>query len=226
MTALVIAGWLSALVATVFAATLRRRLESTADAEHELRGPLAALSLARESSRRGRLAEDELCAVLDSQLDRAMRGLGELTAARIGRPAATKPGPVRLDALVRGLTAGWDPVARARGCLMRLEWSAGPVTVRADRERLSQALGNLMSNAVEHGDGRVTLRARRHGSAVRLEIASSGGWDASSSADPDRRRGRGLAIAARAVEESGGSLAVAARPSEAELAVDLPLDEP
>ena len=226
MTTLVVAGWLSALVAAAFAVTLRKRLESTADAEHELRGPLAALSLARESSRRGRLAEAELSAVLDSQLDRALRGLGELTAARSGRRAAPKPGPVRLDALVRGLTAGWDPVARARGRVMRLEWAAGPVTVRADRDRLSQALGNLMSNAVEHGDGRIILRARRRGGAVRLKIASSGGWNGSSGTNPHRRRGRGLAIAARAVEESGGSLAVAARPSEAELTIDLPLDEP
>lgn len=225
MTALAIAGWMSAALAVGLLVTLRRRLEATADAEHELRGPLAALSLALESSRLGRLSDAELRAAMDSQMDRALHGLAELAAARTGREKQSRSSVVRLDDLAGRLAAGWEPVARASGRLVRLDWAAGPVSVRADPGRLAQALGNILSNAVEHGDGRVTVRARRRGAGVRLEVASSGGWGRAPGADRRPGRGRGLAIAARAVEDAGGSLAVAARPSESELAIELPLDE-
>jgi signal transduction histidine kinase len=81
---------------------------------------------------------------------------------------------------------------------VEIDWRAGPVRVRADRGRLAQALGNLLANAVEHGAGPIRVSAWRSGERVRLEVVNR--------AD----RGRGLRIASRAVEQSGGTLAVAA----------------
>ena len=77
---------------------------------------------------------------------------------------------------------------------MRLRWDAGPAVVRADRGRLAQAFSNLLANAVEHGTGRVEVRGSRAGVAgARRDVQRRGS-----------RRGRGLGIAARAVEEAGG----------------------
>ena len=94
---------------------------------------------------------------------------------------------------------------------MRFRWEAGPAVVRADSRRLAQAFSNLLANAVEHGSGRVEARGRRAGERVRVEIRDEG------------PRGRGLGIAARAVEEAGGVLEVERAADGTTVAVELPL---
>jgi signal transduction histidine kinase len=94
---------------------------------------------------------------------------------------------------------------------VKLDWEAGPITVRADRGRLSQALGNLLSNAVEHGGARVLVTGRRSKRGVRIEVRDSG-------------RGHGLGIAKRAVGEAGGSLSAEAAGAGRAYAIDLPIE--
>ena len=43
---------------------------------------------------------------------------------------------------------------------MRLDWRAGRVRVRGDRGAMAQAIGNVLSNAVEHGTGMVEVPYR------------------------------------------------------------------
>jgi PAS domain S-box-containing protein len=85
------------------------------------------------------------------------------------------PGPVLED--VVGLV---ESQARARGVHLSLELpgdggdDALP-PVRADRRRLRQVLLNLAANAVKFTDaGRVTVRARRDGNAVRFAVEDTG----------------------------------------------------
>jgi signal transduction histidine kinase len=91
-----------------------------------------------------------------------------------------------------------------------VDWRAGNAAVDADPARISQALGNLLSNALEHGGGHAQVRGLRRGNRVRIEVAD---------------RGRGLSIATRAVEEAGGRLALSSGPEGTVAAVDLPLAE-
>jgi signal transduction histidine kinase len=82
--------------------------------------------------------------------------------------------------------------------------------VHAHRGRLAQALGNLLTNAVEHGGGQVRVTGRRTKRGVRVEVRDSG-------------RGHGLTIAAKAVRDSGGTLSAGKAGSGTAVAIELPV---
>jgi signal transduction histidine kinase len=193
--------WIFTVLCGVWVVELRRRLELVARAEHELRGPVAVVSLATERMQREPAGRRDAHA-LDTELERLRAGLADLTAARTGRRRHGLPRTSQLEPLVRSGVEAW----RAAGRAVRLDWRAGPVAVRADRGRLAQALGNLVANAAEHGEGPVELRAERRGGAVRVEVRNR------------VSRGRGLSIASDAARDAGGSLHVAA--------LELPADDP
>jgi signal transduction histidine kinase len=73
---------------------------------------------------------------------------------------------------------------------------AGPAVVRADPRRLASALGNVMSNAAEHGEGEVSVEASRLHDRLRIEVTNT-------------VRGRGLGIARDAAADAGGWLVTA-----------------
>jgi signal transduction histidine kinase len=237
--ALMTAGWLAATVLLGEVVRMRRRLELVARAEHELRGPLTAFTLALDAAR-GTVAGRRLALVLESELARARVGLTDLATARSGRRAAGAREPVALDRLVRSSAAAWEPVARAAGrrVRVRLRSAGGEAVVHGDGARLAQALGNVMANAVEHGEGDVSVSARREAGRVRIEVANATGaavaggrpgtagesfrWRRRRSADLGR--GRGLAIAADAVADAGGTLTAAVGADRATAVLDLPLE--
>ena len=217
---------LAALAAGAQCAVLWRRLDRVGDAEHELRGTLTAFGLGLEAvarEPRGRL----LAASLATELERARAALADLAAARGGGGKAARTGgggaartraasaagaeAVCLERAVRAAAAAWLPAARAAGRRVEIDWRAGPVSVRADRGRLAQALGNVLANAVEHGSGPVRVEAARAGARLRLRVVNG------------VERGRGLRIASRAVADCGGQLSVARSASEAAAVIDLPL---
>jgi signal transduction histidine kinase len=167
-------SWALVLVLAVAVVRLRRRLELVARAEHELRGPLTAVALAAESARRGREVD------LESELERARVALADLTAARRGRRARTR-GRMDLERVVRSSAESWGA---------RVDWRAGAAT--ADGARVAQALGNLLANAAEHGNGPASVLAERRDSRVYLQVANE--------------RGRGLKIARDAARDAGGHL--------------------
>ena len=191
MTAFAVAGW---IVAFASMARTRGRLERVARAEHELRGPLTALSLAASAWSRDPSAR-AAAEVLDAQLARARAGLEQLSVARGACAPRGRIEPVALEPLARSAAAGWRLAAACEDRDLSVDWRAGAVSVRADRGRVAQALGNVLANAVEHGRGPVRLHARRTATGVRLEVANE--------------RGRGLPIATAAAEQAGGRLTVA-----------------
>jgi two-component system, OmpR family, sensor kinase len=225
VTAVTALGWLLAFGAALRAVALRRRLELVAYAEHELRGPLAALTLAAEAARtrsRGIAA-----AVVEEQLSRASAGLGDLVAARRGRRAPARASRHDVGTLVERAARAWS----ATGADVRLDWRAGDAAAHLDPERLSQALGNLLANGVEHGRGAVAVRGIRVGELLRIELRNSGGRSRRRRPRPSfgrqrDGRGRGLTIAARAVREAGGTLRIASGEEGTAAAIELPLAEP
>jgi signal transduction histidine kinase len=217
-------GWALSVVLLAVVLRLRRRLELVAQAAHELRGPTAAISFAVASLRReaGGLRR---ALRFESELERMRAGLADLDAARLGRRPAPRERTVALEQVLRSAAAGWRPPAELAGRPVTVRWDAGHAWVRADRGRLSQALGNVMANALEHGSGPIEIRAvRKGGRAVRVEVRN-----ATPGVPGGRRskagRGRGLGIATRAVREAGGRLTLERDDDGTTAAVELPLVE-
>jgi DNA-binding response OmpR family regulator len=231
--AAVLGSWLLAAVAVGLGAfwhlQLRRRRELVARACHELRGPLTAAHLALHGGVRNGDAPPARLAAVDRELDRAAVALEDLAAARHGRRAPDRDEPVDVGDLLACQALTWRMVAGVFGCRLELVESGSGAMVRGDRVRLTQAVGNLVANALEHGDGQVRLLARTQGDRVRIEVADEGPGLPAPVGDLTRRpragrgrRGRGLAIAADIADRHGGRLVAAPTARGARIALELP----
>lgn len=212
-------GWFAAVLAAL---ELRRRSSLLADAAHELRGPVTALSLGLEALRRQPASRRRAEALL-AELGRVEAATQDVAAAARGRRADPDPQMVDLRHLATAGSEAWRPAAARRGGRVLMEWRAGRTAVRADPRRLAQAFGNLLANAVEHGGGEIVVRGERSGRTVRVEIRDRGPREPS--ARTGGHRGRGLAIAKRAVEQAGGRIDSRERPDGGRSVVaELPLE--
>ena len=159
-------GWLALLALGARArarctCAARQRLVLAARAGHEVRGPLCAARLALDGLERSARVE-----AIDLELRRAALALDDLAGARRGRRGARAAAGRRRrpPAAPRPRTRG-SALAGVHGADARDRPPRGGRCVRGDRLRLAQACGNLLANAVEHGGGRVSVRARAAGAA-------------------------------------------------------------
>ncbi|MEV0895372.1 HAMP domain-containing sensor histidine kinase [Actinoplanes sp. NPDC049802] len=156
--------------------TARRRL--TADVAHELRTPLAGLQAGLEELRDGLVPADPArLAVLHDQslrLGRVVRDLADLAAAEAG-PVSLRPVDADLGEITGAALAELRPRFDAAGLTVGTALDE-PVPVRADRDRLHQAVTNLLTNAVRYcrpGD-RVTVSALAENGDAVLRVADTG----------------------------------------------------
>jgi len=226
----IVAGWPMALaLATAVAAQgVRngRRRSSLNEALHELRRPLQAVALASgpRSVAGGRDDPIELAAAALARLDREING-GETVPAR---------GSLDARSLAQAAVGRWRARADLAGASLELRWNAGAATVEGDRVALSQALDNLIVNAIEHGGPTIVLAARRRAGRLRIVIVDSG----IARRPPPRRtsarvlafagrgrRGHGLAVVRRVASDHGGRFAFSRSKAGALAAIELPLAE-
>jgi two-component system sensor histidine kinase CpxA len=208
------------------------------DISHELRSPLARLSVAIELARSGDNLESALNRI-QKEADRLNALVGQLlqvTRAE-GDPASLRRDPVRLDELVEQLVDDSSIEAASHGCHVKYELRE-PVTVAGDEELLRRAVENVIRNAIRHSprdtdveiklarsNGQVVVDIRDHGPGV-PEEALSRLFDAFYRVETDRNRtsggiGLGLSIARRAIELHKGR--IRARNAQPGLEVELEL---
>lgn len=192
----------------------RRRLRLNR-ALHELRRPLQALAFASTDPE-----EPELAGVPTS-LDLAVAALEDLDGAVNGSEPAIRARPVACRALVAGAVERWRAPAARAGRSLVLEWRAGAAILDADPARVSQALDNLIANALEHGGLRVRVEASISAVGVRIVVTNQRVPTRARPWDP--RRGHGLDVVRRTAAAHGGRFALGADGSDVVAALELPL---
>ncbi|ASL25293.1 ATP-binding protein [Azotobacter chroococcum] len=198
----------------------RERALMLAGLSHDLRTPLAKLSLGVEILA-GR-DEPEVAASLRRSIAEMDALVGQfLDFARDSREEPAVVG--ELDVLARELAAAYAD----HGQPLLLEPGAPP-PVRMHPAALRRALTNLLENAWRHGRPPVRLRTGMDGDSAWLEVIDSGaglgGRDAEALKQAFRRgenarggapgAGLGLAIAERIAREHGGRLELSERPGQ------------
>lgn len=216
------------------------------DVSHELRTPLTTVRMAADVLYDGRDGFDGLTRrsteLLKGELDRFESLLTELLEiSRFDAGAAElQVDDVNLVALVEAEVAAQQPLADAYA--MRLVLRAPEeVRCRVDPRRVRRIVSNLLSNAIEHGEGRdVELAIAANAEAVAVTVRDHGvGFSAAQAhqvftrfwrADPSRQRtvggsGLGLPIALEDAQLHGGWLNAWGRPGHgAQFRLTLPLD--
>ena len=198
-----------------------RERRFVADASHELRTPVAVIKAELEGALRRAPADPDLRESLRAAVDECDRlaQLAEdlLVLARSGDGAlAVRPEPLDAAAQLERVRTRFSARAAEHRRELLVEAEPGLV-VQADELRLSQALGNLLDNALRHGEGAITLTARQAGDAVELGVADEGAgpppelraraFERFARGDEARTRGGaglGLAIVRAIAEAHGG----------------------
>jgi two-component system OmpR family sensor kinase/two-component system sensor histidine kinase BaeS len=205
---------------------LRRNL--TADVAHELRTPLSVIRGKLEGVLDGvyPATPEHLEPVVQETelLTRLVEDLRLLAHAEAGQ-LALKRQPMAIGDLLRDAQVNFSPQAADRGVTLALDLPGDLPPVMADRRRIAQVLGNLLSNALRHTPegGCVTLSAAEKEETVEVAVSDTGAGIPSEDlpyvferfwrGDASRSRvsggtGLGLAIAKQLVEMHGGEIGV------------------
>ncbi len=172
---------------------LRTRVEELTDADgrkdeflalaaHELRNPLAPLSVALQVLRRGGV-DDPALDTAEHQVQKLSRLVEELLDVSRIRKGKTelRPERVALDAVAAAAVETVRPLIDERRHALEVALPAPPVVLDADPGRLEQVLTNLLTNAAKYTEpgGRITLRGEREEGHVVIRVCDTGvGLDA------------------------------------------------
>jgi two-component system OmpR family sensor kinase len=204
-----------------------------ADASHELRTPIAAVSAYAELFERGGSQHaDDLPRIVSgirtetARMDRLVNDL--LTLARLDEGVPMQMAPVELVALASEAVR----TAAAVGPEWPVQFSATrPVEVTGDKDRLRQVLDNLLANVRAHTPPgtTATVQVDLVGDQAQIEVRDTGPGMADEEArrvferfyraDPARARtgggsGLGLSIVAAIVTAHGGTVSAASSPGQ------------
>ena len=223
--------------------TMRRKLERELEHEtrlaaigriaaamaHEINNPLAVVRASNAYvAELARAGKDELLVETVEDVRLAVDRIGSFVNHVCG--FARRERPMLSDASVRETVRMALRLAKPRAAENRVELILEPgqdVRVSHDPTRVSQAVLNLVSNAIDaavEGGGHVTVRLLADGGAARIQVDDDG------SGIPDSLRervfepfattkqhgkgtGLGLAITRQIVDDHGGSVTLAAAPT-------------
>jgi signal transduction histidine kinase len=203
----------------------RARDEVLGIVSHDLRAPLSTITMCAHALREPHADCAELAEMIAQSADwshRIIRDLLDVTAIEAGR-LTIHPEPMSPGAVVDTVRSMFAPIAAGQGIELAAEPDTAPRWVDVDVDRLVQALGNLVANAIKFTPrgGRVTISAATGPDGTALfRVADTGPgiapehlphlFDRFWQARETRRAGAGLglAIAKGIVEAHRGSIGV------------------
>ncbi|MEV6974313.1 ATP-binding protein [Kitasatospora sp. NPDC093806] len=153
--------------------TAERRL--AADASHQLRTPLTALSMRLEEITA--LAEDpetvkEEATIALQQVERLTDVVQRLLTTQRD-PRSPTAVAFDLDDVVKQQIEEWGASLRGTGRVLQVEGLHG-VTAVGTPGTVAQVLATLIENSLMHGAGTITLRVRPSGTSVVVEVQDEG----------------------------------------------------
>lgn len=229
-----VAGYaLSAQATQRIEANIARLAEFTADASHELRGPLTAIASNVDATLRDEQA-------LPSGLRRRLIAISGATAqmrrltddllllARAGQPMESDLFVVDLGTVIKRVHALYDAQARAKEITLTGQ-PTPTVLVHGNPDQLQRIIANLTENAIRYTNagGHVTLQCGRARSEAFVRVVDDGigiaaefhhrifdrFWRGDQSRSGERGAGLGLSVALALARRHGGTINVVSAPN-------------
>jgi signal transduction histidine kinase len=156
--------------------------EVTDNVAHDLKTPLARLrarlELALLGSRDGAGQNEAIRAAIE-EADRLLATFNALLSIAEAEAGASGRRGERLDlaAIVAAAVELYEPLAEASGVALRFDGAPGTI-IEGDRHLLSQAVANLLDNALKYGGGEtggeIAVAVGRRGDRALIEVADRG----------------------------------------------------
>ncbi|TAM62097.1 HAMP domain-containing histidine kinase [bacterium] len=163
------------------ALAFERERRFVADASHEMKTPLAAISGNAQLLQRwgdeapADVRKDSLHAIVRRarEMDRMLR---EMLALSRAESEAVALRPIDFNAVVRAAVAGWEEQARDHGLTLTVKLPQPPLEAEGEADLLGVALSNLLGNAVKFTPegGTITVALTRNAGRAVFEVADTG----------------------------------------------------
>ncbi|MBY0531518.1 MAG: HAMP domain-containing protein [Xanthobacteraceae bacterium] len=149
---------------------------------HDLKTPLTRLRNRAEEALRKNQTEKELRRALESTIeesDNLIRTFDALLMISRAEAGEVRKTMIDFDAaeIARDVAELYEPVAEEGGLKLGID-APDALPVRGSRELVSQALANLIDNAIKHGGttagSKVTVAARKSGDRIQFTIGDRG----------------------------------------------------
>jgi two-component system OmpR family sensor kinase len=214
----------------------RVQRDFVANVSHDLKTPLTSIQGFSQAILDGAIADEQgyrqAAGIISSEAERMSRLVNELlTLTRLESGlSALDIRPVNVGIVVREQVLAMQPQATAAGVSLSIAGTAGQAMVAADADRLKQALGNLVDNALKYTPrgGSVLVEVSHVTGALRVAVRDTGRGippdelarvmerfyrvDKARGSGAAGSLGLGLAIAREIAAAHGGTLTVESRP--------------
>lgn len=160
--------------------TMRREL--VGNISHELRTPVAGIKAMVETLKEGAIEDKQTAMDFLSRIDREVdhltqmiAELTELSRIETGKEKL-KMEPVRLNHLLNEIVDRFSTLAQRQQVTLIADLPSNIPTVIGDRERIRQALVNLVHNAIKFNrpGGKVTITATAGSDSITVRISDTG----------------------------------------------------
>ena len=202
------------------------------DASHQLRTPLTSLRVTLEAARLDPAADrDQMIDTAIDEVDRLDRTIDDLLT--LAREDPSTHARADVAAVLAALDDDWHGRLATVDRPLAVSVDPSVATVVISERALRQILDVLVENAVRHGSGAISLRARNASAGLVIDVSDEG---PGVTGDTERiferrvstagRTGIGLALARSLAEAEGGRLLLAAAGARPTFSVVLPAISP